>query len=99
MSELQPSIEEILASIRARVNAAPHVAPPVAVERAVVEVAQTVIAAVPDLGHVTMAPAGTLEGLIRSMLEPMLKTWLDANLPEIVDRAARAEIRRLTGHE
>lgn len=38
----------------------------------------------------------TLEALVRSMLEPMLKAWLDANLPEIVDRAAQAEIARLT---
>ncbi len=44
------------------------------------------------------APTGdlTLEALVRSTLEPVLKAWLDANLPEIVDRAARAEIARLT---
>lgn len=43
-------------------------------------------------------PAGdlTLEALVRSALEPVLKAWLDANLPEIVDKAARAEIARLT---
>ncbi len=34
--------------------------------------------------------------LERSALEPVLKAWLDANLPEIVDRAARQEIERLT---
>ncbi len=44
------------------------------------------------------APAGdpTLEALVRSALEPVLKAWLDAHLPEIVDRIARAEIARLT---
>jgi len=44
-------------------------------------------------------PAGatTLEDLVRSALAPVLKEWLDANLPEIVDRAARDEIARLTG--
>jgi hypothetical protein len=43
------------------------------------------------------APAAetTLEALVRSALEPVLKAWLDANLPEIVDRAARDEIARL----
>lgn len=39
----------------------------------------------------------TLEALVRSALEPVLKQWLDAHLPEIVDRAAQAEIARLTG--
>lgn len=43
-------------------------------------------------------PAGdpTLEVLVRSALEPVLKAWLDAHLPEMVDRIARAEIARLT---
>jgi cell pole-organizing protein PopZ len=27
----------------------------------------------------------------------MLKAWLDAHMPEIVERLARAEIKRLTG--
>ena len=38
----------------------------------------------------------TLEALARSLLEPMLKSWLDANLPEMVERAVEAEIVRLT---
>ena len=41
-------------------------------------------------------PETTLEALVRTALEPVLKAWLDANLPEIVDRAAREEITRLT---
>lgn len=46
-------------------------------------------------------PAGgtTLEDLVRPLLAPMLKAWLDDNLPEIVDRAAREEIARLTGRD
>ncbi len=31
------------------------------------------------------------------MLAPMLQDWLDAHLPEIVERAVHAELRRLTG--
>lgn len=38
----------------------------------------------------------TLEGLVKAMLKPMLKEWLDSNLPEIVQRAVDAEIARLT---
>jgi len=33
--------------------------------------------------------------LTREMLRPMLKSWLDANLPAIVDRLVRAEIERV----
>ena len=39
----------------------------------------------------------TLEGLVREMLRPMLKQWLDANLPDIVDQVVSREIARLTG--
>ena len=38
----------------------------------------------------------TLEDLVREMLKPMLKAWLDANLPEIVERLVRAEIERVS---
>jgi hypothetical protein len=37
----------------------------------------------------------TLEDLTRELLRPMLKQWLDANLPELVERAVREEIGRL----
>ena len=44
----------------------------------------------------------SLESLVRSMIEPLLepaiKRWLDANLPEIVEAATSAEIKRLTGN-
>ncbi|KLE34308.1 DUF2497 domain-containing protein [Aurantiacibacter luteus] len=39
----------------------------------------------------------SLEGLVREMLRPMLAQWLDANLPEIVDRQVKAEIARIAG--
>jgi len=35
------------------------------------------------------------EGLAREMLRPMLKAWLDENLPVIVERLVRAEIDRI----
>ncbi|NIJ06936.1 hypothetical protein FHS31_000518 [Sphingomonas vulcanisoli] len=41
------------------------------------------------------APADTLDGLVREMLRPMLKQWLDANLPELVERVVAREIARL----
>jgi cell pole-organizing protein PopZ len=39
----------------------------------------------------------TLEDLVRSELRPMLKEWLDANLPPVVERLVRAEIERVVG--
>jgi uncharacterized protein len=38
--------------------------------------------------------ARTLEDLVREMMRPMLKTWLDDNLPRLVERLVRAEIER-----
>ncbi len=38
----------------------------------------------------------TLEGLVRELLKPMLREWLDANLPELVEAMVSREIRRLT---
>jgi uncharacterized protein len=40
--------------------------------------------------------ARTLEDLVREMLRPMLKAWLDDNLPTLVERLVRAEIERVS---
>jgi uncharacterized protein len=37
----------------------------------------------------------TLEGVVRALLRPMLKEWLDSNLPSIVDEKVQAEIDRV----
>ena len=39
--------------------------------------------------------ARTLEDLVREMLRPMLRTWLDTNLPPLVERLVREEIERV----
>ena len=42
---------------------------------------------------------GTLEGLVRELLRPMLREWLDANLPNLVEGMVSREIERITsGH-
>ncbi len=38
----------------------------------------------------------TLDDLVREMLRPMLKAWLDDNLPNMVERLVRAEIDRVS---
>jgi cell pole-organizing protein PopZ len=98
MSELPPNIDAILASIRARMNDDAPV-PPEAPKKPP-EVVVKPAAAVASIGAVVLdGSAITLDGLVRSMLEPMLKAWLDANMPEIVERMAQAEIKRLTGRD
>jgi uncharacterized protein len=42
------------------------------------------------------ANAKTLDDLVKEMLRPMLKGWLDENLPAIVERLVRAEIERVS---
>ena len=45
------------------------------------------------------AESGALEAVIRDMLRPMLKDWLDAHLPEIVEDLVTREIARITGRD
>ncbi|MCC2975722.1 DUF2497 domain-containing protein [Sphingomonas sp. PL-96] len=43
--------------------------------------------------------ADSLEGLVREMLRPMLRDWLDAKLPAIVETMVAREIARISGRE
>lgn len=40
--------------------------------------------------------ARTLEDLVKEMMRPMLKSWLDDNLPPLVERLVRDEIERVS---
>jgi uncharacterized protein len=43
--------------------------------------------------------ARSLEDLVRDLLRPLLKAWLDENLPGVVERLVRSEIERVSrGH-
>jgi len=44
-----------------------------------------------------VAGSDTLEGLVREMLRPMLREWLDTHLPEIVEAMVAREIARISG--
>lgn len=49
------------------------------------------------LAHTVLTQnARTLEDLVKEMLRPMLKSWLDDNLPAVVERLVRAEIERVS---
>jgi uncharacterized protein len=50
-----------------------------------------------SLAHTVLGNnARTLEDLVKDMLRPMLKAWLDDNLPGLVERIVRAEIERVS---
>ena len=41
--------------------------------------------------------SNTLEGLVSDLLKPMLREWLDRELPALVERLVSAEVARLSG--
>jgi cell pole-organizing protein PopZ len=53
---------------------------------------QTIAATVPPLPQVN-----PLEDMVREMLKPILKQWLDEHLPQMVDEHVKREISRITG--
>lgn len=96
MTESPASLDAILASIRARVMAPADLdlAEPEDPDQLTFDSVQI------PIGNVEVTPSAasmTLDELIRSMLTPHIQGWLDANMPEIVEKLAREEIRRLTG--
>ena len=52
----------------------------------------TIAATVPPVQAVN-----PLEDMVRDMLKPILKQWLDDNLPAMVDEHVKREISRITG--
>jgi uncharacterized protein len=50
-----------------------------------------------QLGSLPLGDTGrTLEDLVRELLRPLLRDWLDANLPQLVERLVQEEIRRMS---
>ena len=132
----EPSMEEILSSIKmiiaednakaapaprqkARVETPPP-APAAQFEESVLELTEAAVAeaaapivspdalaasrqALSNLSRLVVKPevagSDTLEGLVRELLKPMLKDWLDANLPAIVERVVAQEVVRITGQD
>ncbi|WP_442681183.1 DUF2497 domain-containing protein [Sphingomonas sp. ASY06-1R] len=64
------------------------------------ETAQASKAALAALSGMSIDPRAadnTLDGLVRELLRPMLKEWLDANLPDLVERVVTREVARAIG--
>jgi cell pole-organizing protein PopZ len=54
-------------------------------------------AAAAPAAPVTVARGATVEDLASELLRPMLKDWLDAHLPAIVERLVAQEVARISG--
>jgi cell pole-organizing protein PopZ len=73
--------------------------PPPLIDRGLIsnETIAAVGGAFDTLAHTIIGQnARTLEDLVKEMLRPMLKSWLDYNLPSLVERIVRAEIERVS---
>ena len=97
----QPSAGSARTEAAAASEPAPTLdAPRAAVEeRGLLSAATTaaVDAAFDTLARTAQARGGrTLEEVVSELLRPMLKSWLDENLPEMVERLVRAEIERVS---
>jgi cell pole-organizing protein PopZ len=73
-------------------------APPVITDQLLSQHAsQAVSSAFGSLVHTMSAgDSRSIEDVVREMLKPMLKTWLEENLPSLVERLVRAEIERVS---
>ncbi len=79
--------------------AAPVLAPDLVAPEAAAAAASSVGSLMRTLaaGRATQVWSGgpTLEDMVRAELRPLLKDWLDTNLPPLVERLVRAEIERV----
>ena len=58
---------------------------------------QAVASAFGNLNHLVMSQnARTLDDIVTEMMRPMLREWLDDNLPPLVERLVKDEIQRIS---
>ena len=105
LAHLQGTRQASAASARSEAAAASEPAPTLDAPRAAIEergllsaaTTAAVDAAFDALARTAQARNGrTLEEVVSELLRPMLKTWLDENLPGMVERLVRAEIERVS---
>jgi hypothetical protein len=76
----------------------PDLLGPAAAEAAATSVAALLRTVVAERQQVAVYRGGpTIEDVVREEVRPLLKAWLDVNLPPMVERLVRAEIERVVG--
>lgn len=70
---------------------------PAAAAAAAASVSQLLRAVGTERGVAVTRGGPTIEEVVREEIRPLLKAWLDANLPVLVERLVRAEIERVVG--
>ncbi|MFT3808464.1 MAG: DUF2497 domain-containing protein [Micropepsaceae bacterium] len=66
------------------------------VDDAVVDRAASAFATLHRNVEIAATPSGnTLEGMVKAMMKPMLKQWLDDHLPALVENIVREEVERV----
>ncbi len=79
----------------------PHISEPLVAPEAAAAAASSVGALMRTLASERTAAVSrggvTIEDIVREEVRPLLKEWLDANLPGLVERLVRAEIERVVG--
>lgn len=76
----------------------PKMAPSLAEPQAAGSIAAMLRTLIAEREQVAVHRGGpSIEDLVRDEIRPLLKQWMDANLPPIVERLVRAEIERVVG--
>ncbi len=78
--------------------APPPVAPTTLVSQGAASASRQSLSALAAVARPPQAET-SLEGLVREMLRPMLRDWLDANLPSLVESLVAKEIARITAQQ
>lgn len=92
----QPRSESRFATIARAAGQGAEVTQPEARERLVSGVTDNAVtAAFGSLHRSVTSNSRTVDDLVAEALRPMLKEWLDQNLPSLVERLVRAEIERV----
>lgn len=98
----QPAVEPLAPVVAAPV-AAPRAPAPVAARPADAIISDPVVSQTAGAFNrlagtlrLTDTPGQTVEGVVRELLQPMLRDWLDQNLPAIVEAKVEAELDRIS---
>ena len=90
--------DPIVAAAPEKVRVPIDLGPPLASEEAVGSSRQA-LAELQEIAAAAPPPpqVNAFESMVREMIRPMMKEWLDAHLSDIVDDHVRREIGRITG--